>query len=83
MLPLKREVQTIDSRYDLPIAPNLLDRNFRAAATNRNYLNEVTYVETERYGKIICTQPIRELFSTSGPWTLTCMRWNSRLVTAH
>jgi hypothetical protein len=28
-------VRTTDSRHDLPIAPNLLDRNFTAAAPNR------------------------------------------------
>jgi putative transposase len=30
-----RRVRTTDSRHDLPIAPNLLDRNFTATAPNR------------------------------------------------
>jgi transposase InsO family protein len=41
-----RRVRTTDSRHDLPIAPNLLDRNFTAAAPNRIWLADITYVET-------------------------------------
>jgi putative transposase len=42
-----RRVRTTDSRHDLPIAPNLLDRNFIAAAPNRIWLADITYVETD------------------------------------
>ena len=41
-----RRVRTTDSRHDLPIAPNLLDRNFTATAPNRVWLADITYVET-------------------------------------
>lgn len=41
-----RRVRTTDSRHDLPIAPNLLNRNFTAAAPNRVWLADITYVET-------------------------------------
>jgi len=41
-----RWVRTTDSQHDLPIAPNLLDRNFTAAALNRVWLADITYVET-------------------------------------
>jgi putative transposase len=41
-----RRVRTTDSRHDLPIAPNLLDRNFTAEAPNRIWLADITYVET-------------------------------------
>ena len=43
-----RWVRTTDSRHDLPIAPNLLDRNFAAAAPNRVWLADITYVETDQ-----------------------------------
>ena len=41
-------VRTTDSRHDLSIAPNLLDRNFSADALNRIWLADITYVETDQ-----------------------------------
>ena len=41
-----RRVRTTDSRHDLPIAPNLLDRNFIASAPNQIWLADITYIET-------------------------------------
>jgi putative transposase len=41
-------VRTTDSRHDLPIAPNLLDRNFVAPAPNCVWLADITYVETDQ-----------------------------------
>src|SRR5712671_2371786 len=38
-----RRVRTTDSRHDFPIAPNLLERNFIAAAPNRIWLADITY----------------------------------------
>jgi putative transposase len=43
-----RRVRTTDSRHDYPIAPNLLDRNFVAAAPNRIWLADITYIETDQ-----------------------------------
>ena len=43
-----RRVRTTDSRHDLPIAPNLLDRNFIAAAPNQIWLADITYIETDQ-----------------------------------
>jgi transposase InsO family protein len=43
-----RRVRTTDSRHDNPIAPNLLERNFVAAAPNRVWLADITYVETDQ-----------------------------------
>jgi transposase InsO family protein len=43
-----RRVRTTDSRHDLPIAPNLLERNFTADALNRIWLADITYVETDQ-----------------------------------
>ena len=43
-----RRVRTTDSRHGLPIAPNLLDRNFVASAPNRIWLADITYIETDQ-----------------------------------
>ncbi len=40
-------VMTTDSRHDLPIAPNLLDRNFTVAEPNTAWAGDVTYIATE------------------------------------
>jgi len=37
---------TTDSRHSLPIAPNLLEQNFQAAAPNRIWLADITYIPT-------------------------------------
>jgi putative transposase len=43
-----RRVRTTDSSHDLPIAPNLLGRNFIATAPNRIWLADITYIETDQ-----------------------------------
>lgn len=43
-----RRVRTTDSRHDLPIAPNLLDRNFIATAPSQIWLADITYIETDQ-----------------------------------
>jgi len=40
-------VTTTDSRHDLPIAPNLLNRNFTVAAPNRAWVGDFTYIATD------------------------------------
>lgn len=40
-------VTTTDSRHDLPIAPNLLNRNFSPAAPNQAWSGDITYITTE------------------------------------
>jgi putative transposase len=40
-------VVTTDSRHDLPIAPNLLNRNFTPAAPNQASAGDITYIATE------------------------------------
>jgi len=42
-MPRPRRVRTTDSRHDLAIAPNLLDRNFIATAPNQIWLADITY----------------------------------------
>ena len=55
--------RTTDSRHDLPIAPNLLDRNFTAAAPNRIWLADITYVETDQGWLYLAT--VLDLYSRS------------------
>jgi transposase InsO family protein len=40
-------VTTTDSRHDLPIAPNLLQQDFKAVAPNQIWTGDITYVPTE------------------------------------
>jgi len=40
-------VTTTDSRHDLPVAPNLLNRNFAPAAPNQVWSGDITYIATE------------------------------------
>ena len=43
----KFRVITTDSKHNLPIAPNLLDRNFTPAAPNQAWVGDFTYIATE------------------------------------
>lgn len=44
----KRRVRfTTDSNHNLPIAPNLLNRNFKASKPNTHYVGDITYIRTE------------------------------------
>ena len=52
-----RAIITTDSRHDFPIAPNLLERNFIAAAPNRIWLADITYVETDQGWLYLATGP--------------------------
>ena len=42
----KRRPRTTDSDHALPIAPNLLERDFSAPAPNRIWVADITYVAT-------------------------------------
>ncbi|WP_446471642.1 IS3 family transposase [Bradyrhizobium archetypum] len=46
IMALPRRVRTTDSRHDLPIAPNLIARDFTAPAPNRVWLADITYIPT-------------------------------------
>jgi len=39
-------VATTDSRHNLPVAPNVLDRKFMVAAPNQAWVGDVTYIAT-------------------------------------
>jgi putative transposase len=40
-------VTTTDSRHDLPIAPNRLDRQFQVKVPNQVWVGDITYIATE------------------------------------
>ena len=42
-----RRARTTDSRHDHPIAPNLIKRDFVAAAPNLVWLADITYIDTD------------------------------------
>ena len=44
----RRRVQTTDSNHSLPVAPNLLDRQFEADLPNRKWVADITYVPTDQ-----------------------------------
>lgn len=43
----RRYRYTADSRHDYPVAPNVLERNFRAEGRDRVWLTDITYIPTE------------------------------------
>jgi len=42
----RRRQSTTDSRHNYPVAPNLLQQNFQAAAPNEKWLSDITYIPT-------------------------------------
>ncbi len=43
----RKFVVTTDSKHDLPIAPNLLSRDFRADRPNQKWTSDITYIATD------------------------------------
>jgi transposase InsO family protein len=44
----RRRVKTTDSAHNLPVAPNLLNRQFEADAPNQKWVTDITYIPTEQ-----------------------------------
>jgi putative transposase len=44
----KKFVVTTDSKHDLPIVKNLLDRNFNPAAPDQVWSSDITYIDTDK-----------------------------------
>ena len=59
-------VTTTDSRHDLPIAPNLLNRNFTASGPNRAWTGDIAYIATEEDWLFLAV--VIDLFSPQGGW---------------
>lgn len=43
----RRKVKTTDSRHTFPVAPNLLNREFKAEAPNEKWVADITYILTQ------------------------------------
>jgi transposase InsO family protein len=43
----RRYRHTTDSKHDYPVAPNILERNFRVAGPDQVWLTDITYIPTE------------------------------------
>lgn len=43
----RKFVATTDSRHDLPVAENILDRNFEVSEPDRVWVSDITYIPTE------------------------------------
>ena len=48
----RKFVVTTDSTHELPIAPNLLDRNFTVETPNAVWTSDITYIATDEAGWI-------------------------------
>lgn len=46
----KKFVVSTDSKHKLPVAENLLDRDFSAAAPDRVWSSDITYIQTDEGG---------------------------------
>ncbi len=75
----RRAPRTTDSRHDLPVAPNLLDRNFAAERPDAVWLADISYLPTGEgwlYLAAIEAGPRRgpgpRARSSAGPWPTTC-----------
>jgi transposase InsO family protein len=44
----KKFKNTTDSKHNLPIAPNLLNREFNAVSPNSKYVGDITYIHTKQ-----------------------------------
>ncbi len=44
----RRRVATTRSNHTLPVAPNLLNRNFTATRPNRKWVSDITYIPTDQ-----------------------------------
>ncbi|MQR02783.1 IS3 family transposase, partial [Glaciimonas sp. GS1] len=44
----RKWIATTNSHHSLPVAPNLLERNFTPAAPNRVWSSDITYIHTEQ-----------------------------------
>ena len=42
----RKFIATTNSNHNLPVAPNLLERNFTATAPNQVWTSDITYVAT-------------------------------------
>jgi len=59
--PKRRYRCTTDSDHDVPVAPNLLGRDFRAERPNQRWVTDITYVWTQQSWMYLAV--VMDLFS--------------------
>ena len=69
---------TTDSRHTLPVAPNLLERNFSPDKPNQTWVSDITYVPTREGWLYLCI--VEDLYSRRIVGWSMGTRINSRLV---
>ena len=57
----KFKVNTTDSNHNLPVAPNILDRNFYSSTADTAYVGDITYIHTAEGWLYLAT--VIDLFS--------------------
>jgi transposase InsO family protein len=57
----KFKVNTTDSKHNLPVAPNILDRDFYAGLADKKYVRDITYIHTAEGWLYLAT--VIDLFS--------------------
>lgn len=57
----KKKVKTTDSNHDLPVSPNLLNRNFEVAHPNQVWVSDITYIPSDAGWLYLCQ--IKDLYS--------------------
>lgn len=50
----RKFVATTDSKHDLPIAPNVLDRQFEVDSANEVWVSDITYIDTNQGWLYLC-----------------------------
>jgi len=69
---------TTDSRHTLPVAPNLLNRDFSPERANQVWTTDITYIPTREGWLYLCT--VEDLYSRRIVGWSTSSRIDSRLV---
>lgn len=69
---------TTDSKHTLPIAPNVLDRQFETAAPNQAWVSDITYVWTQQGWLYLAV--VLDLFSRRVVGFATSARIDTKLV---
>lgn len=77
---VRRYRATTDSAHGLPVAPNLLDRQFTAAAPDRAWVTDITYVPTREGWLYLCV--FLDLFSRRVVGWAMSERMTAELVTS-
>jgi len=57
----RKRINTTDSKHNLPVVPNLLNRNFSAKAPNEKWVADITYIHTDEGWLFLAT--VLDLYS--------------------